>query len=276
MPIDIASSVVPEYTAAIPVPLDGEYATSATLIDMVAPIANRIEFLRQGIDSDPWRRTVDFEDWARQDLDGEILSGDSGTWALNESPQVFTALGVVGGDANAYGRLQLLNSSGSASSARLARDPTALPGRFDQIESLAARMSVDSIASGMGVEFGAFSNLISGIAQATGDGVAWIFQPSASPNWRLRSVLGGASTLIDSGIAVSAGTQYLLRIDQTAPGTFVGRVDDGSPHTVVSTIPGASSSCAHQTKFITPNAGANRSFTIDFTYARFGLPGRVL
>lgn len=275
MPVDIASAVVPEYTAAIPVPLDGEYATSATLIDMVAPLANRIEFLRQGIDSDPWRRTVDFEDFARQDLTGDVLSAD-GVWTLNESPAVFTALGVVGGDPDAYGLLQLLNSSGSANSARLARDSTALPGRFDQIETLAIRTSVNSIASGMGIEFGAYSNLISGIAQATGDGVGWIFQPSASPNWRLRSVLGGADTYIDSGIAVVAGQQYLLRIDQTAPGTFVGRLDAGSPLTVVATIPGAGSSCAHQCKFITPNAGANRSFTLDFIYARFGLPGRVL
>ena len=275
MPIDIASAVVPEYTAAIPVPLDGEYANSEALTDMVAPLANRVEFLRQGIDSDPWRRSVYFEDFGRMALDGEVLSADN-VWSLLQSPSALTAAVGANNGANVYGRGVLINSSGSAVSARLVPDSAALPGQFAMIEALAISARVDNIDSGMGLEFGCFSNQISGVAQATGDGIAWIFQASASPNWRLRSVQGGSDTYIDSGIAVSAGTQYVLRIDQTAPGTFVGRVDDGSPHTVVATIPTSTTSCGHQLKLITPSAGANREFHLDFIYARFGVPGRVL
>ena len=275
MPIDIASAVVPEYTAAVPVPLDGEYATSAALTDMVAPLANRIEFLRQGIDSDPWRRSVYFEDFGRMALSSEVLSADN-VWSLLQSPTALTASVGSPGDAGTLGVGILTNSSGSATSARLVQDPNALPARFEQIETLAIKVRVANIATGMGLEFGCFSNQISGIAQATGEGVAWIFQPSASPNWRLRSVNGGSSTLIDSGVAVVAATQYLLRIDQTAPGTFVGRVDAGSPLTVVTNIPTATSACGHQVKLITPSSGATREFHFDFVYARFGVPGRVL
>lgn len=47
MATDIAGSVTPEYTAAIPVSDDGEALTHAGLVQLALPLANRIEYVRQ-------------------------------------------------------------------------------------------------------------------------------------------------------------------------------------------------------------------------------------
>lgn len=221
-------------------------------------------------------RTVEhFDDFTRQEFSSPELSAET-RWALLESSPVLTVAGVVGGDSLAHGRARFGNASGSVSEAILVRDPTALPARFDQISQLAIRVKVNSIASGMGLEFGCYSAISQGIGLSSGHGIGWIFSPALTGNWELRSVNGGSATRIDSGIAVSTSNTYILRIDQTSPGVFVGRVDAGSNHTVVATIPAASTACAHMLKMVSPNAGANREFDVDFILARYSIPGRAL
>jgi hypothetical protein len=63
MPVDISGAVTATYEATINVPLDGEYANSAALQDTALALANRVEYLRQGQESGPWREARFFDDF---------------------------------------------------------------------------------------------------------------------------------------------------------------------------------------------------------------------
>ncbi len=278
---NIAGTITPTYDASIPVPGDGDYANQAALIAMVKPIANRAEYLRAILEDAPWLRSDFFEDFF---VDG--TADAAAAQAKYNTLWTFTRTGTpsIGQttvvDADSIGVLDLTNSSGSASAAHFSKGNIVGVGpalaQMSSFRRAVARVRVLSIVSGMNFEIGLGTNGQNGVAEAAAS-ITAIFQPSASPNWRLRTHTGGAAVHVDTGVPVAINTWYQLDLTSDGVSVVSLSVDGATPVTAApGDLPAMSTICSFLTRFESPNAGAGRTWRCDFVYGRFSATGRVL
>lgn len=274
MPADIASAVTPTYDAAIPVPVDGELATSAALQAMVLPVANRVEYLRARIEQTPWLVHEIKEDFITSHL--KDAGGDS-FWDehWNAAAGGITSDWLIADieEVDSAGIVRFQNISGSAAEALFRK---AFAMKFGVFRRMVARVKFDNISSGMGFEFGFMrsTNTTPNSASVPTAAVSGLFLPSASPNFRLRTDDGSASSYVDTGVPVSTGTWYQL--DLAFDGSqYTLQVDGGTPVAAVSNIPAATTDATFEWKIATPASGSARRIYLDLIYGRLEIPGRV-
>jgi|SRR5688572_12020626 len=278
---DIGPTLTATFDAAIPVPADGDYANQATLINMVKPIANRTAYLKQIAEDAPWRKSEFFEDFF---VNG---SADPATnLAQYNSLWTFTRVGTpslsqttaIGADE--LGTLSIENSSGSASAARLSKGDIISVGpalsHMANFRRAVVRVKTLSIVSGMNFEVGLGTGGGTAVAESSAS-ITAIFQPSASPNWRLRTHDGGAAVFVDTGVPVAINTWYQL--DLVSDGVNVVSLSVNGATPVVADpgdLPAMTTICDFLTRFEAPNAGAGRTWRCDFVYGRFENTSRIL
>lgn len=276
MPTNISSSVTAEYTAAIPVPDDGEYASHAALANAIRPVANRAEYLRDLVEVAPWRIVSIFEDFlaarvsslpdhAQWDQLWNSSNDDVGSWNIADL-DFEDALGVV----------RFLNTSGSASASRYRKSFSM--ARFENVRRITARVRASSVASGMNLEIGWLRSTDPnpGNEDSPSHAASVVFMPSSSANWRLRTDDGSSSTYVDTGVPVAADTWYQLDLVHDGALGVTLSIDGATPVGALTTIPALDDEGSLQWKIAAPAAGANRAWILDFIAGRFDVPGRVI
>ncbi len=278
MPVNIAPSVTPVYTATVNVPLDGEYANSAALQSTALALANRTEYVRQLVESAPWKTYRIVEDFCADqytpNVDAYFYDERWHTSGVGLDANI--TLGSASTAANAIGVQRFSNVSGSAVEARFRKSFSL--AKYAQFRRFVARLRTGSIVAGNTFEAGAIRStdatpLDTG---APRDVMSWTFNPSASPNWRVRTDDGAAQTFTDSGIAVVADTDYVLDLRHDGAGgltMFIGGVACGVP---VANVPSMALDTTAQWKFAMPAAGANRRWDFDLLFWEFTDTARVL
>lgn len=263
MPTDISGGVTAEYTEAIPVPLDGEYANSTALQNMVLPIANRVEYLNQGLIATPFERPVIREDWLACEKVGALVHGDSGPWNYAESGVAFdtpieSTSGLVSGSS---GMMFLQNASGSAAVVQFKKK--CLISR-NQIRQISFRFNMPSTAANQAVQLGMFFGGSTAIGSGDTSGIGLIYDPAVHANFRTVGVSGGVYTYTDTGIPPAANTHYQVDIIQTAALAISMNIQ-GSGAYGFSGLPLAGSSLSPDCRFGTIDSGTRR-FNWDLFY----------
>lgn len=264
MSVNIAPNVTPTYDAALPVPADGEYANSAALQAMVLPVANRVEYLRQGLESAPWREVAIFEDFLApvHEVDADEYYADT-PWVMNTAFSGYTKTSIPA-FSDAMGLIVAENTSGGALSA-LSRKSEGCIQRTN-FRRAVARVQVGSVIAGMGFTIGL--NFMGGA-----EAVAAVFAPAVSPNWVLRNSAGSVNT----GVVVAPGVWYELDLVHDGALGITLSVNNSTP---VNQNPGAvgllGDVLTPAWNMITPAAGANRFFYVDFLYFRAISQNRAL
>jgi hypothetical protein len=132
----------------------------------------------------------------------------------------------------------------------------------------ACRVQMSATDSG-GLEFGLLNVSAIFLGHAANDGISWVFDPSASPNWRLRSNDGSTNTFTDSGIAVSGSTRYHLEIEKSGS-NWVGRIDGAALTTRDSDLPADSLLVRLSSVLLFGTTGTRRT-DIDFMLSRLSV-----
>lgn len=281
MPTDIAPSVTATYTAVINRPNDGEYANAAALSALVLPVANRVEYVRSLVESNPWRTARIFEDFKStlalstsiDQYRSDEFWNTSGT-VLDANISV-TDVGSASGTSTDLGVVRFANASGSAVTARFRKAFNIC--RYAQARRFVARVLTGSIAAGNQLEVG-FIRSTAAAPLDTGaprDAISFVFNPAASPNWRVRTDDGTNQTFLDTGTAVAVDTYYNLDLTHDGAGGLTARVNGGSAVIPVANIPALTLGTSAQWKFAMPNAGANRRWEFDFLYWEMTEAARV-
>jgi hypothetical protein len=220
MPVDIAPQVTPTYDAVINAPLDGEYANAAALQALVLPVANRVEFLNQGLIDSPFQSPFIKEDWFSVLKVGTAIHGDCGPWVYSESAAAFSdpvqaTNGLVSGTA---GLSRWSNASGTAAVIQI-RKPCLITRTH--VRKVSFRMQMFSTTANKALQMGMF-DVGGGTTIGSGDtsGFGVIFDPAVHANFRTVGVTGGVYTYTDTGIPPVAGFHYQFDIDQD-PDTLV-------------------------------------------------------
>jgi hypothetical protein len=266
MSVNIAPLVTPTYDATVPVPADGEYANSAALQAMVLPVANRVEYLRQVLEDAPWREVSIFEDFLApvHEVDADEYYADT-AWVMNSAFSGYAKTSIPAfGDA--LGLIVASNSSGGALSALSRKTEGCI--KVENFRRATARIQVGSVAAGMGFTIGL--DFVGGA-----ETMAAVFAPATSANWLLRDATGFLS--VDTGVPVAINTWYTLDLVHDGALGFTLSVNGSVP--VVANpagLPALIDVVTPAWKMITPAAGANRFFYIDYIYFRDISAGRVV
>lgn len=266
MPTNIAGSVTPTYDQQIPVPLDGEHAHSAALSGMVRPIANRVAYLKERLEGAPETTVETFEDFTvfvNTSADGYLLCDQ--TWIYSESNAATLAPQSA---AAARSALRISAVGGATVSARLRKNAGAQ--EYQYLERFACRVAMQNIAlADMKVEIGLISATGSNAPlEASGTAISLVGDPTVNPNWMFRTYDGVGETLVDSGVAIVAGTHVLAEI-VPAGAAYSASIDGGAPVTLSSNVPSSAAVAGPQMRVQFPNAGASRQIDIDFAYWRW-------
>lgn len=279
MPTDVSSAVNPEYTAAIPVPLDGEYANSTALQNMVLPLANRIEYVRALVQDQPWIRAGFFDDFGMdlRVIDSALKTYMADTpWFASNDPSTsgFQVLNI--GDSSGYGVVRHRNSGGGIA-AHYWRKSLALLGSASAVQRFVARVRPNSIATGMRCDIGITSgNFIDAVGNDQDNGLTFAFNPATSANWQLRTDNGVAvSTFQASGVPVVAGTWYTLECRYT--GSLASFYIDGVfQFSTNTTLPAPGVNTTFKIGLQTPNSGADREWLLDYVMLECDFAGRTV
>jgi hypothetical protein len=269
MSVNIAGSVAPTYDAAIPVPLDGEYANSAALQAMILPIANRAEYLRQIVEEDPLRFVEIREDFSAVNLLSPTgVQGDT-TWQSNVGGSSwFNAVSdVAAQDEDHQGILKIQENSGSACIYKM---PNSFPISRVQRAIVHVRLGAAGVPF-TGFEFG-FSAGTSATVNTTGVN-AWTAQydPAVGGNWLHRTGNAGGNTRTSVGSAVTFGAWNRIELYVESGNLFM-QVNNGTPHQATLTLPVTS---ALLTPIIRFNGNSSSpQHNLDAVYYRFAVPNR--
>lgn len=276
---NIAGTITATYDASIPVPGDGDYANQAALIAMVKPIANRVAYLKERFEDAPWARSEFFDDFVTrsEDLPDRLLCDTLWEIAATNAASVTSTTDF---DENDFGILRFSHSAGTVSSNLLSKG--VLPATANILSTMSnfrravVRVRVGNIASGMNFEIGIDADSAHAVAGASA-AITAIFQPSVSPNWQLRTHDGGSAVLVDTGVAVAANTWYQLDL-QSDGSSVVSLSIDGAAAVQADPgdLPALTTDCAFVVRTGMPNAGASRTWDLDFVYGRFDVSSRVL
>jgi hypothetical protein len=282
MPVDIASGVTAEYTAVIPVPLDGEYANSDALQAMVKPIADRVEYMKQRFDDAPWARSEFFDDFVSGGTAGSSTFLADTLWQLfGTNAATFSNSGnSTLLDGTTFGILEVNHAAGTVSSNLLSKGVISgvgnTLGEMASFRRSTVRVRTGNIASGMNFEIGLDNDSAHAVGGSSA-AITAVFQPSVSANWRLRAHDGASAVFTDTGVPVVADTWYQL--DLVSDGLSVVSLSINGAAAVVADagdLPAMTTDCAFVMRFGFPAAGASRTWLVDFVHGRFELTGRVL
>lgn len=267
MPTNIASTVTATYDASIPVPLDGEYAHQAALANMVRPVANRAEYLRQRLEGAPWTTLEILEDFCslidNSDAGSPHLICDQ-AWIFSETN---TATLAPQSSSAARSALRISTAGGSAVSARLRKQ---FSQEYSEFERFGCRVAMQSIAlADLNVEIGLISATGSNAPlEASGTAISLVGNPTVNPNWCFRTRDGAAETLADSGVTIVAGTHVIAEIVPSGA-AYAASINGGSPVLLTANVPSSAAVAGPQIRCAFPNAGASRQIDIDFAYWRW-------
>jgi hypothetical protein len=262
MPTNIAPAVTAAYTPIVNVPLDGEYCNSQALQAMLLPALNRAEYLRQLLESAPWKRSLIHEDFT-----GDIrVSGTDWTF---DFPWQGTALGNLtvtnpAAIAGSIGRAHFENTSGSTTAHRWHRAFSL--GQMSQFRRAVCKFQLGSIATGMGFEFGVGNGSNANVNSHVDEfpGVSVSFLRSASTNIRGRSWDGTNQTFVDTGFAMPADTEVIADLRHNGAGAWTLSINGGVAVAISLTLPSLSSQMNVFWRFNTPNSGLKRQLQLDF------------
>lgn len=277
MPIDVSSAVEPTYEPTVLVPLDGEYANSAQLQNMMLGALNRIEYLRQGLESAPWRESVIFDDFTipLTVVDGASMYASDTMWDTTGSTN-WASLTISGlGDVEHIGLMRLTNASGNVTEALLRKTLGLCP--IGALQRITCQLRTGNIASGNSCEVGLSPNLdpTPGDTSVPKQCVTATFIPSASANWRLRVHDGTTETFQDTGVPVVAGQWYQLDLTNTGS-AYALSIDGAAPVSISSPLPSPTGAATLLMKFANPTSGATRRWDVDFIRSVIAAPDRVL
>lgn len=272
MPVDISGAVEAEYTPAIPVPLDGEYANSTALQNMVLPLANRVEFIRQGLIEAPFESPVIREDWFDSEKIGSgSVHGDSGPWTYAESgtawdDPVQATSSIVSGSA---GMLFLQNSSGTAATMQFKK--RALISR-NKIVRVSFRFNMptgskDNVKAQLGMFFGGTTAIGSGDTH----GFGMIYDPDVHANFRTVGVSGGVYSYTDTGVAPADNTHYQFDIVQNLDTLDIYMNIQGAGQYAFAGLPTVGIDLQPDCRFGSKNSGTRR-FNWDLFYLGLIVP----
>lgn len=267
MPTDVSSAVEAEYTAAIPVPLDGEYANSTALQNMVLPLANRIEFVRAAQQA-PWLRGGFFDDFSH---DFRVIDSANKTY-MADTPWFASADPATSGfgqvvqvtDSSGFGVVRHRNSGGGAAEHIWHKGAGGLMADWAAARRFVARVRANSIVTGMRCDIGLSGSVNNGGGTTGDNSICFNFNPAVSANWILRTDDFSSSTNNISGVPVVAGTWYTLECQYT-PGQADFYVDGVFQFSTNATLPSALSN-SFKIGLMTPNAGASREWLLDYVY----------
>lgn len=265
MPVNIAPLVTATYDAAVQVPLDGEYANSTALQAMVLPVANRVEYLKQVLEDAPWREVSVFEDFLApvHEVDADEYYADT-AWVMNSAFSGYTKTSIPAfGDS--MGLIVASNNGGSALNALSRKSEGCLV--TSQVRRAVARIQVGSIAAGMGFACG--FNFVGDTEK-----VAAAFDPAVSPNWLLRT--GSGFVTVNTGVVVAPGVWYELDLQHDGALGFTLSVNGSAPVAAVAGLGLVTDVVSPFWRMLSPNAGANRFFYVDFVYYRAISAARVV
>lgn len=273
MPIDVASLITgATYEPVVQCAADGEVHTQALIVDPLVALGNRIQFIRNRLDQFVAEVRDDFNVLIDKsgDADPHLLCDTPWNLLAINSPTISFSVADLGGDSG-VGGLNFGTVGGAAIEAMICK--SASRWRYGNIASVIARVSMSSIASGMGCEVGFVSALDPTPGNPGGTAVTAFFDPTVSPNWQLRTRNSGGTTgLVNTGVAVVAGGAIFSVVELTYDGTnYALRADGGAAVVATTGIPAATDVGVPTWRIKTPNAGANRNTTIDLFVAR----GRV-
>lgn len=280
MPVQVQGMIQPQWAEIVTVGASGETITEAQNINTAVALGNRIEFLRQRLDNEPYAAGGYFDDFS---FVRTVAAGDSSTaghvqadtpWRHYQLEADAGSLNTGTADSDALGALRANGAAAVAQAITLQKSGSEL--KFGNLIYLATRVHVGSIASGMKFEIGLLTSSVAftGVGSTTPtDVISILFDPAVSANWQLRKRTGGNQGLTDTGVAVVAGTAYDLRLewDASLARAVIGNVTTFS----ASNHPSASTRCGSQLRFQMPASGSNRFFEVDYVAARYDAAARV-
>lgn len=264
MPTDISGGVEAEYTATIPVPLDGEYANSTALQNMILPVANRVEFLNQGLIAAPFESPVIREDWFTVEKVDALVHGDTGPWNYAESTAAFSDPVQTTSVSNSglAGAMFLTNTSGSAAVCQFKKK--CLITRT-HVRRLSFRFAMLSTAANKSLQLGLFFGGSTAIGSGDTSGFGLIYDPAVHANFRSVGVSAGVYTYVDTGLAPSAGTHYQVDIVQDPDTLDLSMNIQNTGGYTFSGLPLAGIDLSPDCRFGTTNSGS-RQFLWDLFY----------
>lgn len=226
---DVAPLVTPVYTPTLPVTTDGSVLTQADLTTLAVSLGNRIEFVRQLVNTASENFNVTADDFLHVD-DGAHTFGSPRIWH-GDTPWVATQLaaGTIttkhddsGGFLDNQGQVIIRSSSGTTGLAFRKGDIGTGAGsgvRFGRVTVMKCLVRLGNIGSPMKFEFGMQANSDT-IRASNVASISFLFDPSISPNWQARTSLtaGASEHLTDTGIAAVAGVFRKLTITRTDTG----------------------------------------------------------
>lgn len=265
MPVDIAGAVEAEYTATIPVPLDGEYANSSALEAMILPLANRIESIHQSVVISSFEAPTIREDWFNGVKDGAVVYGDAGPWDYAESGTAWdspiqSTIGLVSGAA---GMLFLQNASGTAATMQFKKPALITRNHIARI-SFRFNMPPGSKAN-VKAQLGMFAGGSTAIGSGDTSGIGMIYDPSVHANFRTVGVSGGVYTYTDTGVVPADNTHYQFDIIQDTTTLDIYMNIQGSGAYAFAGLPLAGIPLSPDCRFGSLNSGTRR-FNWDLFY----------
>lgn len=273
MATDIASSVIAEYTAVIQAPDDTDAADAAAFVNLVLPIANRVEFLNAQLNDAPWVNANVFDDFKTVTDGGEFDNWQCDTqWEINHSGSTgqFNPTILVS-TSDAVGILRLSHPAAQVDGFRMR---TALTYQAGQTQRVTARLRLtDAGLASQQVSVGVGDGFNNGIGS---DNRTVRLLCNAGADWVLETNDNvSTSTVAIVGSAPSDGVFQQLDLFHDGAGTWTASVDGGAAVTAVANIPALTDDMALILRYEVPNAGT-RELDIDFIHGRFLAAGRVI
>jgi hypothetical protein len=273
MPQNIASAVTPAYSSQIPVPLDGEYANNVALGAMVLPVANRVEYLRQRIETAPWTRAVIFDDFSKiAQADADRVFSDT-VWSMSGTKDANITLVDGSAGADEFGVMRIQDTSGSGATFRIYKSFDAF--RFVNFRRMVARVRTSVVQANHDLEIGMLRSTVElpWDTSVPSSALSFGFQGAAAP-WKLRTNDGTTNGQTNSAIPVVASTWYVLDLRYDGASQADLYVNGVLAATRNLTLPVGTLTGTPQLKFATGTTGT-RNVDVDFIYFEGATPNRV-
>lgn len=273
MATDIVPSITAEYTAAIPVPDDGDAYNGAGLVNFALPLANRVEFLNAQLNEAPWVNSDVLDDFT------VVFDGGSGSqdrWEMNTYWLVTHSGGsgalnpvVLASEVDSPGILRLAVTGGVGEDFRASKG---VVWKFSQARRFTARVRIGATLAGQEVALGFGDGTNQGVDSDTH---AVQIRSIDGGDWSIHTTFGGTSDVSIVGSAPTPGTFQQIDIFHDGAGVWTASVDGGAAVTAIANLPTLTNGASVFWAVEFPAAGT-RQFDLDFVRANFVVSGRVI
>ncbi len=225
-------------------------------LDAVLAIASRV----------PRREFVIFEDFM---ADHVTVSSGNESWDqrwTTTAPALTYTTGAFAGDNNVLGLATIANVSAGAITGRYRKGDGIFA--MARLRRIACRMRLNSIAAGMGFRIGATYSSLAPIFNV-------LFEPATSPNWLLVS---NGGFVANTGVLAVVNTFYEFDLRHDGASLYTLSVNGSAPVSpaLPAHVPSLTDNGTLEWVLTTPASGANRSHQMDYVYALFQTPARIL